>query len=106
MKLNEDDKITIEVPVWYLIQVAVYGNMGTGELPKIMQNWAQKQLNEHGYDKVFKEEQNKRLKELLTSIHNVIGDEGIKIINNGIADAVSGLSMAMELNKQRKDGGN
>jgi hypothetical protein len=106
MDKNEDDRIAIEVPVWYLIQLAVYGDMGTGKIPKTMQNWAQNQLNEHGYDKVFKEEQNKRLKELLTSIHNVIGDDGIKIINDGIADAVAGITMAVKLNKQRKDGGN
>jgi len=43
---TEDDKIQIEIPVYYLLCVAVHGNMGTGELPELFKVWARTILNE------------------------------------------------------------
>ena len=37
----------IDIPENYLLWIATHGNMGTGDLPKFLQNWAVKKVNEN-----------------------------------------------------------
>lgn len=97
-----DNKITIEIPINYLIQIAVYGNMGTGDLPDSIKLWATKKLTETGYDKQLKEAQRERLDQLRESIKNVLGKEEVQKIDEAIGNAIVGLSFAMELKNNKK----
>lgn len=99
----KNDKITIEIPVFYLLQIAVYGNMGTGELPDLMKIYAQRILRGNGYSDILREEQDKSLKQLRNNLKNVLGNEGMSKIDSALQDAVVGLKFATELNKGIKN---
>lgn len=96
---DNKDVITIDIPVYYLIQFAVSGNMGTGNLPDLIKVWAQRILREKGYSDLLKEEQKQNLEKLRKSLSNVVGKENMEKIDNAISDAKIGLQFATELNK-------
>lgn len=80
-------KITVEIPEVYLMQIAVYGKMGTGELADSIRMWAQKELQKAGLGEKFKEEQIKHLNQLHQSLRNVLGDEIVGHLDSQIAKA-------------------
>ena len=96
-----NDKITIEIPIHYLLQIAVYGNMGTGDLSDMMKTWAVRELTQNGYNDQLKKEQESRLNELRNNIKNVIGKDGMKQIDDAIGNAVAGLKFATDLQNKK-----
>jgi len=80
-------KLTVEIPEAYLMQIAVYGKMGTGELADIIQTWAQNELRKAGLGEKFKEKQIKHLNQLHQSLRNVLGDEIVSQMDSKIAKA-------------------
>lgn len=69
--------ITVEIDKFYLLTIACYGNMGDGELPKIMQAWAQKTCKDVGLLEEFNQMQKERLAELRKRVVNVIGEDNM-----------------------------
>lgn len=81
-------KLTVDIPEVYLMQIAVYGKMGTGDLSDSIQVWAEKELIKAGLGDKFKEEQIKHLNQLHESLRNVLGDDIVSQMDSQIAKAV------------------
>lgn len=69
------EKITVQIPKHYLVNLATHGNMGTGELPKLMQIWASRQCREHGlHDDVVKA-LDEKIAQSRKNLTNMLGEE-------------------------------
>lgn len=64
--------IQVDIPENYLLIIADYGTMGSGELPDSMRLWAQKICIENGLDGKLKELQENNVKELKARIKNIL----------------------------------
>lgn len=80
----KEDRRTVEIPTFYLLTIACYGSMGNGELPKLMQIWAQKLCRELNLSEELKKMQNERLEELRKRIVNVAGEDAMNKIEGEI----------------------
>jgi aminoglycoside phosphotransferase family enzyme len=66
-------KVTVEIPVSYLIQIATHGNMGTGKLSAFMHAWAERACRENGlHDEVVKE-LDRKIKQSRKNLENLLG---------------------------------
>jgi hypothetical protein len=74
----------VEIPDSFLLTIAVYGNMGDGDLPDIMRIWAQKECRRLGLQEEMIKLQKYRLRELEIKIRNVMGDDAIDKLGNDI----------------------
>lgn len=74
--MNENaKKITVEIPVSYLIQIATHGNMGTGKLSAFMHAWAERACRENGlHDEVVKE-LDRKIRQSRRNLENMLGKE-------------------------------
>ena len=72
-----NDKLTVEIPEYFLLTIAVHGSMGDGELPALMRIWAQNECRRLGLDGKLKELQDERLRDLEKRIRNVMGDDAM-----------------------------
>lgn len=97
-----NDNLTIEVPVYYLLQIATHGKMGTGDLPDIMRTWATKKLLESGYNEELRKAQDEKLDQLRKSLSNVVGKEGMRKIDDALSDAKIGLDFAIKLHNKKE----
>jgi len=90
-------KVSVYMPVEWLLILAVHGNMGDGEIPDLMKRWAIEKLRESGFHGRYKKMQEERLIELKKRIANVIGQDKV--------DQIEGeCKMAAEyLKKNRED---
>ena len=80
--------ITVDIPVEYLLTIAVYGTMGDGRLPEIMHVWAQKACEKNGLHEQMVDLQIEHMKELEIRIRNTLGDTAIQQIHASIDAAV------------------
>lgn len=69
------DKITVEMPVSYLVQVATHGNMGTGELSSFMQAWAKRMCRENGLHEEVIKSLDRKIKQARTNLENLLGKD-------------------------------
>lgn len=71
-------KHPIEIPEWYLLTIAVHGNMGDGELPDLMATWARRICIELGLSDKLEKLREERRNELKSRLQNVLGDEFVE----------------------------
>jgi hypothetical protein len=83
----DNDDLTVKIPKSYLLTLAVYGNMGDGELPKLMQTWAQIRCRELGLDPELIALQKERLRSMEVNLRNVLGDGAIDSLSKQIKRA-------------------
>jgi hypothetical protein len=81
------DKLTVEIPEFFLLTIAVHGNMGGGELPDIMRVWAQNECQRLGLMDKYVQLQKDRLRELEKRIRNVLGNDAVDKLNSDIRKA-------------------
>lgn len=86
--------LTIEVPEIFLLTVAVYGNMGDGELPDLMASWARKKCIELGLGGRLVELQEERREELESRLRKVMGEKFVNGLKNEIDMAIEKLGKA------------
>lgn len=84
------DKVVVDIsiPLYYLLQIAVQGKLGSGELPSLMQRWAQNELRDNGYEEQLINAQNENIEIMKKNLKNVIGEDIVKTINVKIARAI------------------
>ena len=87
-----DNKLTIEIPEYFLLTIAVHGNMGDGELPALKRIWAQNECRRLGLDGKLKELQDERLRDSEKRIRNVMGDDAI----DDLADKIGKVAKAIK----------
>ena len=75
MERNTD--IQVVIPKQILLTLAVYGNMGDGELPKIMQVWAERECLRVGLSEEVRLAREERYLELKRRVRNVVGSDVI-----------------------------
>lgn len=92
-------KITVDIPDGYLLHIATYGRMGTGEFSDLMKTWAEKECEKAGLGEKLKKLQLEKLRELRQSIRNVLGDDAMKFIDDGLETATAALDIAKEMRK-------
>lgn len=72
------------MPEYYLLTLAVHGNMGDGELPDLIKNWAKKQCAALGLGDELKRLQIERHTELKRRLRNALGDDLVDEIDTTI----------------------
>jgi len=77
-------KHKIEIPEIYLIIIATYGKLGTGETPRIMQLWAKQECERLGLRDKVREMQRRNMVELRQQIKNTLGQEAIDSLDNAM----------------------
>lgn len=82
---------TVEIPEFYLLTIAVHGNMGDGELPDLMKAWAQEACKKLGLGDKLRGLQNERRDELERRLRNALGNELVDHTNAVINDTVKKL---------------
>jgi hypothetical protein len=85
--MKKEDELTVEIPKFYLLTIAAHGNMGDGELPKLMQTWAQIKCRELGLDPELISLQKERLRVMETNLRNVLGDDAMNSLAKSIKKA-------------------
>ena len=61
------------MPEYYLLVIAVYGNMGDGELPELMKQWASSECRRLGLNNKLEELRAEKLKNIEKIIANIVG---------------------------------
>lgn len=85
------EKHTVEIPEFYLLTIAAYGNMGDGDLPKIMQIWAQRECKRLGIESKMIDLQKEHLRELEKRIRNVVGNDAVDKLASDIGKVATAL---------------
>jgi len=75
----------------FLLSVATYGHMGTGELPEIMRAWAEKQCKLLGLSNELDQLKVQKVEQLRSSITNILGKEAMETIDREIASTLERL---------------
>lgn len=78
------NKHTITIPEFYLLTLAVHGNMGDGEIPDLMKRWARQECERLGLGAELRKLQEERRAELNRRLRNTLGDEFVDKIENTI----------------------
>lgn len=84
-------KVTVEIPEPYLLQVAVAGEMGDGHLLASMQAWAEQECVRCGLEQNMRSLMTKRLEEMRLRLKNVIGDDLMTEIDTAIITTIDKL---------------
>lgn len=90
------EKLTVEIPEDYLITIAVFGNMGNGQLPYSMKAWAERELVKLGKIDKLVAMKAAKLSGMQKRLENIIGASKAEDINKAIDSFV---------NLLKKDGG-
>lgn len=72
--------VTVEIPEAYLIILAVHGNMGDGEVPILMQDWAERQCKQLGLGRKMEDEKIKRYEIVRERATKILGPKMIEQI--------------------------
>jgi len=83
------EKVRVEIPVTYLLIIACYGNMGDGELPDLMRNWAERKCKELGHAEDLRKMKEEKILTLKTRLTNVLGEKLVGKLEEEIGMAVS-----------------
>ena len=88
------NKIKVEIPEEFLLQIATHGNMGTGELADLIRIWAQKECDRNGLSAKVAQMQMEKINELRKSLTNVIGKDMMNTLDEGISKATKAIKDA------------
>ena len=91
-------KITVEIPVDYLIDIATYGRIGTNEFSKQMQIWAEKEVNSSGFQSELNQSRQEKLEKLRQNLKNVLGSDVMEKVDNAIKDGIKALNIVKKNN--------
>jgi hypothetical protein len=94
------DIINVELPVTFLLHVATYGNMGTGEMAEFASRKAKQVLISNGYEALVNEALDKKLEELRKSLTNILGAPNMEKINRALE---LGAESVKEVSRRLKD---
>lgn len=84
-------KVTVEIPEAYLLHIATYGGMGTGEFSDLMRIWAEKECVRLNLEKRLKEMQLAKLEKLRRDIGYNWGEKAGECIDSAIEAAKAAL---------------
>lgn len=88
----DENNVSIQIPKFYLLTIAAYGNMGDGELPDIMRKWAERSCLELGLGDQFRIMQQEKISEMRLRLKNVLGEEFVSEIDGMIGKIAEKLS--------------
>jgi hypothetical protein len=83
-----DKKYSVEIPEWYLLTIATWGNLGDNELPELMQLWAEKECNRLGLKEKLSAERKLKLEILTQRMKRTLGNELTEEITDYVNQAV------------------
>jgi len=86
--------VDLEMPTWMLLQIAVCGKMGDGELCESMRLWAIRECEGHGLKEVLSRNRAEHLVKMRKRIHNIVGSEGLAKMDGAIDDVMDKLKGA------------
>lgn len=89
----------VEIPESFLVTLSVYGNMGDGDLPKVMQLWAERECARLGLTDKVKTERENRYQELKRRVTNIMGSDTVDRLERFSA------ALAKATNSGRSEGG-
>jgi hypothetical protein len=70
------DKIVIQIPVDYVVELATYGE--TGKVSKLIQLFFEKQLKDKGLENKIHTAREIKLQETFVNLKRTLGSEGVK----------------------------
>lgn len=85
------NKHKIEMPELYLIIIATYGKLGTGDTPRLMQLWAKQECKRLGLTDKLREMQRRNIIELRQQIKNTLGKETLDSLDKTMNDMINKL---------------
>ncbi len=85
------DTIIVDIPVSYLLQLAVAGKMGDGELLLAIKQWAENKCIEHGLKENMLTLMDKRLEDMKSRLANIVGNDYMNEIATAISSTVEKL---------------
>ena len=85
------DKVTVEIPKIWLLTLAGHGNMGSGDIPKLMQTWAETVCRENGLEEQMLEAKAQHFKELRDRLSNTMGSDTLESIESRVGQMLSRL---------------
>lgn len=93
---RQEDKLsaehTVTIPEFYLLTLAVHGNMGDGEIPDLMKNWAKRECERLNLGVELQKLQEQRRLELNQRLRNSLGDEFVDKIESTINQTITKLT--------------
>lgn len=91
----------VSIPEWALLTIAVHGNMGDGELPDMMKDWATGECKRLGLDDKLEAERAERYAQLRARLANLLGDDVIEKIDQEVSIAAVAIDAVRKV-KSRK----
>jgi hypothetical protein len=71
--------------------------MGSGKFSDLMKTWATKECEQAGLGAELKQMQLDKLKQLRKNLKNVLGDDAMQFLDEGIAKGVAAIHIAKKL---------
>ena len=76
---------TIQIPEAYLLILAAQGKMGSGEIPKMMQRWAEEACEQLGLQQKMLDEKRRNYEEVKARAQNILGSNTVAEVENKVA---------------------
>lgn len=76
---------TVEIPEWALLTIATHGNMGSGEVPRMMQVWAEKECERLGLKEKLRKEREERYQDLKQRVSSLWGSDTVQKVEDATA---------------------
>ncbi len=94
-------EVTVNIPKLWLLHIATYGDMGSGELGEFLKNWAVKTAIENGLSEELETERKTKLKQLGVNLSNILGMDMVRDIQNSVDDAMDNLQKRRKAREEK-----
>lgn len=84
-------KHQVEIDEWYLLTIATHGTLGDGELPDLMERWAQQEVERLGLGGKLKELRLEKVRDLESKLRNTLGNEMVDSLAQSLKEVVEKL---------------
>ncbi len=89
-------EMQVEIPTVYLLTIACYGNIGDGELPDLIQTWAERKCKELGLEKRLHKMREEKISNLRVRLRNTLGKELVDKLEEEISMVASLVKKALK----------
>jgi hypothetical protein len=92
------DKIVIQIPVEYAVEIATYGE--TGEVSKFIQLFFEKQLKEKGLEYKVQEAREEKMQKMFKNLKRTLGDQNMAKLEDAIETGKQAIRVATRMNQK------
>lgn len=85
----------VTIPEVYLLILAVNGNMGSGDVPDFMRQWAKKEVDRLGLERQYRNLQKEHIDELRSRLRKTLGNEMTNKLENSLSEVTAKIMGAL-----------